>query len=147
MTDQALSPGANNDDAKPRLLVVEDDTLHRMMICRVAATAGYVPAGAASYDEAARLLGKGPFACITLDLTLGLRTGADVLGHLATIGSTAHIIIISVRDEADCASSVALARSLKLNILDAMRKPIDPAALRARLEALRSADAVAPAAA
>ena len=33
---------------QPRLLVIEDDTLHRMMICRVAARAGYAPAGAAS---------------------------------------------------------------------------------------------------
>jgi hypothetical protein len=42
--------------AAPRLLVVEDDTLHRMMICRVAANAGYMPAGAATCDEA----GKAP---------------------------------------------------------------------------------------
>ena len=147
MADQGLLSGSNTNGAKPRLLVVEDDTLHRMMICRAAAAAGYVPAGAASYDEAAKLLAKDSFACITLDLTLGLRTGADVIYHLATIGCTAHIIIISGRDEATCMGSVALAKSLKLNVADAMQKPIDPAELRARLEALKSKDAAAPAAA
>ena len=40
----------------PRLLVIDDDHLHRMIICRVAAKAGYLPAGAASYDEAAKLV-------------------------------------------------------------------------------------------
>lgn len=147
MADQGLLPGFSNGGSAPRLLVVEDDTLHRMMICRAAAAAGYLPAGAATYDEAARLLGKDQFACITLDLTLGLRTGADVLYHLATIGCAAYIIIISGRDEATRADSVALAKSLKLNVVEAMRKPIDPAALRARLEALKSETAAASAAA
>ncbi len=146
MADQGLLPGLNKDGSGPRLLVVEDDTLHRMMICRAGAAAGYLPAGAATYEEAARLLGKERFACITLDLTLGLRTGADVIYHLSAIGCTAHLIIISGRDEATCAGAGALARSLKLNVLEAIQKPIDPAALRARLEALKGEAAASAAA-
>jgi hypothetical protein len=42
-------------EAAPRLLAIDDDNLHRMIICRVAARAGYAPAGAATYEEAARL--------------------------------------------------------------------------------------------
>ena len=54
----------------PRLLVIDDDTLHRMVICRVAAKAGYIPAGAPTYEEAAKLAQANTFDCITLDLLL-----------------------------------------------------------------------------
>jgi two-component system, chemotaxis family, chemotaxis protein CheY len=147
MLDQSILFGSNKDGAKPRVLVVEDDTLHRMMICRAAAVAGYAPAGAVTYDEAAKSLRQGPFDCITLDLTLGARTGADVLRHLADIGSTAHIIIVSGRDEDTCEENVELAKSLNLNILGSMQKPVDPAELRSWLERLKSKDAAAVAAA
>ena len=143
MLDQSILFGSNKDGTKPRLLVVEDDTLHRMMICRAAAVAGYAPAGAATYDEAAKFLDQGSFDCITLDLTLGVRPGADVLRHLSDIGSTAHIIIISGRDEETCGENVDLAKSLKLNILGSMQKPVDPAVLRSWLERLKSKDASA----
>jgi two-component system, chemotaxis family, chemotaxis protein CheY len=143
MLDQSILFGSNKDGTKPRVLVVEDDTLHRMMICRAAAVAGYAPAGAATYDEAAKFLRQDPFDCITLDLTLGVRTGADVLRHLADIGSTAHIIIVSGRDEDTCEENVELAKSLNLNILGSMQKPIDPAELRSWLERLKSKDAAA----
>ena len=146
MADQGILPGVNADGSRPRLLVFEDDILHLMMICRVAAAAGYLPAGAATYDEAVKLLGKDHYACLTLDLTLGLGTGAEVIYHLGTIGCTAHIIIITGRGEATCAGAVALAKSLKLNVVEAMQKPIDPAALRARLEALKSEAAASAAA-
>jgi DNA-binding response OmpR family regulator len=147
MFDQSILFGSNKDGAKPRLLVVEDDTLHRMMICRAAAVAGYAPAGAATYDEAAKLLRQTPFDCITLDLTLGVRTGADVLYHLSDIGSAAHIIIVSGRDDETCEQNVDLAKSLNLNILGSMQKPIDPAELQSWLVRLKNGDAAAVAAA
>ncbi len=147
MLDQDILVASNDHGAKPRLLVVEDDTLHRMMICRAAAAAGFAPAGAATYDEAAKFLHQGSFDCITLDLTLGVRTGADVLRHLSDIGSTAQVIIVSGRDQATCEKNVDLAKSLNLNILGSMQKPIDPAVLRSWLERLNSKDVVAVAAA
>jgi chemotaxis response regulator CheB len=61
----------------PRLLVIDDDNLHRMIICRVAAKAGFVPAGAASYDEAARLAQETNFDCITLDLSAQRRRSSS----------------------------------------------------------------------
>jgi DNA-binding response OmpR family regulator len=147
MLDQSILFGSNKDGSKPRLLVVEDDTLHRMMICRAAAVAGYAPAGAATFDEAAKLLLQGAFDCITLDLTLGIRTGADVLHHLSDIGCPAHIIIISGREDEICEQNVDLAKSLDLNILGSMQKPIDPAELQSWLVRLKNKDTAAVAAA
>ena len=122
----------------PRLLVVEDDTLHRMMICRVAANAGCVPAGASTYEEAAKLLQKGVFDCITLDLSLGARDGDEVLRHLAAISSNTNVIIVSGCDDSRRQDSVALAKSLGLNVRESIAKPVDLVVLRYWLERLKS---------
>ena len=123
---------------KPRLLVVDDDNLHRMIICRVAARAGYAPAGAATYEEAAKLVGANAFDCITLDLSLGDHGGADMLRHLAAIGCTAPIIIVSGCDDATCRDSVRIAKSLRLNVWESIHKPVDLVVLRYWLERLKS---------
>jgi two-component system chemotaxis response regulator CheY len=124
--------------SQPRLLVIEDDTLHRMMICHVAASAGYAPAGAATYDEAVRLLHEAPFDCITLDLSLGAHHGNEVLRHLADIGCNAHVIVVSGCDDAARQDSIKAARSLHLNVWDSIPKPVDLVVLRYWLERLKT---------
>lgn len=124
--------------ASLRLLVIDDDNLHRMIICRAAAKAGYVPAGAATYDEAAQLVQDSVFDCITLDLSLGEHAGVEMLRHLWVIGCKAPIIIISGCDNATCAESEKVAESLKLNVWESIPKPVDLAVLRESLERLRA---------
>lgn len=129
----------------PRLLVIDDDNLHRMIICRAAAKAGYLPAGAATYDEAVKLAQETAFDCITLDLSLGEHAGVDMLRHLWVIGCKAPIIIISGCDDQTCNDSAKVAESLKLNILDSITKPVNLATLRDSLESLKASWEVAPA--
>jgi DNA-binding response OmpR family regulator len=122
----------------PRLLVIDDDNLHRMVICRVAVKAGFVAAGAASYDEAAKSVQQNAFDCISLDLSLGEHAGVEVLRHLWIIGCKAPIIIITGCDDATCSEALKVAESLKLNIFEAIAKPVNLAVLRASLERLRT---------
>jgi len=122
----------------PRLLVIDDDNLHRMIICRVAAKVGYAPAGAATYDEAAALAQETPFDCITLDLSLGPHAGVEMLRHLWVIGCKAPIIVISGCDDATCSETLKVAKSLNLNICQSMPKPVDLAVLRLWFEELRT---------
>jgi two-component system, chemotaxis family, chemotaxis protein CheY len=134
--------------AVPRLLVIDDDNLHRMIICRAAAKVGYLPAGAASYEEAAGLVRDGAFDCITLDLSLGEHAGVEMLRHLWVIGCKAPIVVISGCDDATCDETIKVAESLKLNVWDTIPKPVDLAVLRASLNRLKAshvdeADAVA----
>jgi two-component system, chemotaxis family, chemotaxis protein CheY len=126
------------DTAAPRLLVVEGDTLHRMMICRVAANAGYVPAGAASCDEAIKHLQKTDFDCITLELSLGAHDGNELLMHLSATGRDPNIIIVSGCDEGRRLGSAALGEMLGLRIWESLAKPIDMVALRYWLERLKT---------
>ena len=133
------SAGGNVMGFSPsRLLVIEDDTLNRMMICRVAAKAGYAPAGASTYDEAVRRLQDTQYDCITLDLSFGAHDGNDVLRHLADIGCTAHIIVVSGCDDAARHDSIKTAKALHLNVWDSIPKPVDLAVLRYWLERLKS---------
>jgi two-component system, chemotaxis family, chemotaxis protein CheY len=134
----AARPGA------PRLLVIDDDNLHRMIICRVAAKAGYLPAGAATYDEAVRLVQEGRFDCITLDLSLGEHAGVELLRHLWVIGCKAPILIISGCDDATCSETEKVAESLKLNVWESIPKPVDMAVLRESLERLKAEREMVP---
>ena len=120
-----------------RLLVIDDDNLHRMIICRVAAKAGFVPAGAASYDEAAQLAQETSFDCITLDLSLGEHAGIEMLRHLWVIGCKAPIIIVSGCDEATCKETMKVAKSLNMHVWEAIPKPVDLVLLRNWLERLK----------
>jgi two-component system, chemotaxis family, chemotaxis protein CheY len=121
----------------PRILVIDDDKLHRMIICRVAAKAGYIPIGGASYEEASELAQETAFDCITLDLSLGEHAGVDMLRRLRGIGCRSPIIIISGCDDASCRETVRVAKSLNLNVLDPLPKPVDIAMLRDALQRLR----------
>jgi two-component system, chemotaxis family, chemotaxis protein CheY len=122
-----------------RLLVIDDDNLHRMIICRTAAKAGYLPAGAASYDEAVKLLQGTVFDCVTLDLSLGDHAGAEMLRYFWVVGCKSPIIIISGCDDATCSESEQVAESLKLNVWESIPKPVDISVLRNSLERLKAA--------
>jgi DNA-binding response OmpR family regulator len=137
--DESVAAGAT-----PRLLVIDDDHLHRMIICRVAAKAGYAAVAAASYEEAAALAQDTTFDCVTLDLSLGAHAGVEMLRHLWVLGCKAPILIISGCDDAVCRETVRVARSLNLNVREPIPKPVDLSLLRYSLERLRPvpADAV-----
>jgi len=101
-----------------------------MIICRVAAKAGYAPAGAATYAEAGKLAQEMPFDCVTLDLSLGPGAGVEVLRHLRAIGCKAPIIVVSGCDDATCREALKVAKSLNLNIWQSMPTLVDLAVLR-----------------
>jgi DNA-binding response OmpR family regulator len=123
--------------ATPRLLVIDDDHLHRMIICRVATKAGYTPVGAESYEEAAKLAQETPFDCVTLDLSLGAHAGVEMVRHLWVLRYKSPILIISGADDALCRETVRVAKSLNLNVLPPIPKPVDLAILRYSLERIR----------
>jgi two-component system, chemotaxis family, chemotaxis protein CheY len=113
------------EDDMPRLLVIDDDTVHRMIICRVAAKIGYVPVEATSYDDAARLLRERAYDCISLDLSLGRRGGVDVLRLIAELDCKTPIIIVSGSDPNVRAEAMDVAVRLALNAYEPLPKPLN----------------------
>jgi two-component system, chemotaxis family, chemotaxis protein CheY len=135
---EAMAVAQTAPSATPRLIVIDDDNLHRMIICRVAAKAGYAPAGAATYDEAAKLLQENSFDCMTLDLSLGQHAGVELLRHAWVLGRKMPIIIISGSDDSSWREAIKVAESLKLNVWQAIPKPVDLGVLRHWLERLKA---------
>jgi DNA-binding response OmpR family regulator len=120
----------------PRLLVIDTDNLHRMIVCRTADKAGFVPAGAANFAEAAKLTQTTIFDCITLDLSLGQQTG-ELLRHLREIDFEAPVLIVGNRDAAGCRETLRFARSLGLNVGEPVSKPVDVGTLRYAFEQIK----------
>jgi DNA-binding response OmpR family regulator len=124
-------------DPPKSVLVIDDDLLHRMIICKVAAKSGYIAIEAASYGEAVELLRQRTFDCITLDLSLGPHAGSEMLRHLWVIGCKTPIIIISGCDDALFKETLRVGGSLNLSIWEIVPKPVDLSALRRSLENIR----------
>ena len=119
---------------KLTLLVIDDDSVHRMVIGKVGEKAGYVLTTASSVEDAKEKLEKQKFDCISLDLSLGSENGAQVLGTIAHCNKDALLIVISgatakVREE-----TLRLANLLGIKVMEAP-KPVDLIALRAKLSA------------
>lgn len=119
-----------------RLLIVDDDTVHQMVISRIAEKIGYVAVKASSFEQARAILGCETFHCITLDLSLGQIGGGEVLRVLSQLGLNCPVLIISGSDRETFDATEALGRSLGLNIHRAIHKPVDLAELRETLAAL-----------
>ena len=114
----------------PRLLVIDDDIVHRVVIGKVGDRAGFSITEAASFDEAAKFLRKERFDCITLDLSLGSNYGLEIIHLLADIGCKTPIIVISGAGPSVAKLAISVGRMRRLNICEPVSKPIDFALLK-----------------
>ena len=124
-------------EALGSLLVIEDAVIHSTIISRIAEQTGFSPTTAQSYDAAAALLRQRKFDCVTLDLGLGEHAGAEVFRLLSEVACKAPVVIISGSEPAVCDATVRIGKSLNLNILGPIRKPVDLKALRLMLAKIK----------
>jgi DNA-binding response OmpR family regulator len=120
-----------------RLLVVEDDTATKFAITKLADSIGYVTKGAASLEEAERLLRTERYDCITLDLTLGRDSGVQLISALAAKVPDASLIFVSGSPAWARTIASSVARVARLNVIEVVTKPIDFGKLRAILTAAK----------
>jgi DNA-binding NtrC family response regulator len=139
MSDQSafLDEAGKASGISHKLLAVDDDTVHRMVICRIARQAGFEVDEAASYEAARRMLGLSVYGCVTLDLSLGERGGIDVLRYMAEIGYPSPVIVISGSDDEVRSEAFTAARNLKLNVCQPFSKPVRLADLRELMREIR----------
>ena len=129
---EALNP------VKIKLLIIDDDNVHRVIIKRFAKLLDFEIAEAGSYERAVLLIDQESFDCITLDLSLEARDGMDVLRHLWHHGRRVPVLIISGADDAKRSESTMQAELMKFNVLHVVKKPLDLQALRQALTKLKS---------
>jgi CheY-like chemotaxis protein len=145
MLDHALTEDRGSEMSPviaQKLLVVDDDTVHRMVISRIARQAGYEVDEAASFEAARRLMGGNAYACVTLDLSLGEHGGLDVLQILAQAKFDAPIIVVSGSEDAVREEALMVARRLSLNVCGSFAKPLNLAQLRDLLREIRKRQVV-----
>jgi CheY-like chemotaxis protein len=122
----------HEESTQPRLLVIDDDVIQRTIIARVGTQAGYETAAAASFAEAAQLLSRQSFDCVTLDLSLGRDSGVLLLDKMVETNNRAPIIIISGAEEHILNSTMKISESLGLQS-QLLNKPLKLAELREAL--------------
>ncbi|MGJ4952610.1 response regulator [Bradyrhizobium sp. HKCCYLS20291] len=116
------------------LLVIEDADVHQSILRMIAAQAGFNTTGASSVDAAAAILRERQFDCVTLDLSLGERSGTEVLQLLAANKYRGPLLIISASEDQALDASARIGSFLDLNVYPPFHKPINLPLLRQTLK-------------
>lgn len=120
-------------DAKPRVLVVDDEEDHREILRYRLERMGIEEiVGAADAETALRLLETLPIDLVLLDLTMRGMGGVALLERLKADPARRDIPVIVVSALSELESTV---RCLELGAEDRLPKPFDPAILKARVTA------------
>lgn len=120
------------------LLIVEDDTLHRIIYAKIAQKVGFRVYLAMSSEEAIAAIGARDYACVMLDLMLGKGSGEDVLRAMALASIKPSVILVSGAIEEVIADTVAFWARNGIQLLGPLRKPADVVELKALLETIMS---------
>jgi len=115
-----------------RVLIVDDETVNREVLCRRLQRDGYRPAGVHSGRAALQILGNEPFDAVLLDIQMPEMSGIEVLQALRQDEELRHIPVIMLSGLTDVER---VARCIQLGAEDYLPKPINAILLRARLGA------------
>jgi two-component system cell cycle response regulator len=125
-TDQSPSIPASS------LLVVDDNSMNRIMLSRYITKLGYRSSLAENGRQALEKLQAEPFDLVLLDVQMPEMDGYAVLGHLKTNPRLRDIPVIMISAVEELESVV---RCIELGAQDYLPKPFNPVLLRARLTA------------
>jgi two-component system response regulator HydG len=107
-------------DEKPKILVVDDEASHRMMLRAVLTGEGYRVAEAADGTEAVRAVEKEAFDIILLDIRMTAMDGIEALTEIRKISPLVPVLIMTAY-----ASVKTAVEALKAGAFDYMTKPLD----------------------
>jgi EAL domain-containing protein (putative c-di-GMP-specific phosphodiesterase class I)/ActR/RegA family two-component response regulator len=128
-----MDAGSTDRQAQPRVLVVDDERVQRLIVGGIAARAGLAVAEAESVQQARGLLADQHFNVVVLDLSLREGDGIELLRVLYESGSDPVLIFMSGFDERVREAAARLASALGLRVAGTLAKPIDRNRLMAML--------------
>jgi two-component system, NtrC family, response regulator HydG len=114
---------------KPKILVVDDEESHRIMLRAVLGTEGYAVAEAADGTEAVEAVGKEAFDVILLDIRMTNMDGIEALGEIRKISPQVPILIMTAY-----ASVKTAVEALKAGAFEYLTKPLDVDELKILIE-------------
>ena len=120
----------------PRLLVVDDEAVQRLIVARAAGTLGLAADGAATLAEAVERVQAVAYDVVVLDLGLRDHDGIELLRSLREAGSGAAVVFVSGFDQRVRQAAARLAAALGLRVAGTLGKPLQVERLVALLRAL-----------
>lgn len=114
----------------PRIMVVDDDTDLRQLICECLSRNGFEVSGAANSREMNTLPARDDYDCIILDLMMPEEDGLSILRRLNGPDPPAIIMLSAMRSDTDRIVG------LELGADDYLAKPCNPRELLARVRAV-----------
>ena len=123
-----------HSDTTRRLLVVDDEHVHCLVVSRTAAALGFAADSAATVSEATERIAAHEYDVIVLDLSLGEQDGVLLLHAIADSAADTVVVFVSGLDNRVRAASIRIATALGIRVAGALAKPVVPAALRALLD-------------
>ncbi|MFD1217501.1 response regulator transcription factor [Microbulbifer celer] len=114
---------------KRRLLIVDDETSTRDMLCRVLSRHGFDTVSAATVAEALGMIEREQFDGALVDLKIGADSGLELIGPLRAANPRARIVLLT--GYSSISTAVA---AIKLGADDYLCKPASGAQLLAALD-------------
>jgi DNA-binding response OmpR family regulator len=132
MQGEATTTNQSPSTPTSSLLVVDDNSMNRIMLSRYLSKLGYQATLAENGRQALEKLQAEPFDLVLLDVEMPEMDGYAVLGHLKADPRLRDlpVLMISAVDELE-----SVVRCIELGAQDYLPKPFNPVLLRARLTA------------
>ena len=126
-------------DGQKRLLIVDDDRMHRVIYSSIAAKLDYhvdlaeCPLAADEAFRAAR------YDSVILDLMLGEDSGAEVLGLMSRLEDKPRVLLVTGASEAMIKQVFNIGLSFGLELFGPVRKPVNVGLIRTVLKSMEIA--------
>ena len=114
---------------KPKILVVDDEESHRIMLRAVLKDEGYEVVEAADGSEAVRAVEQEPFDLVLLDVRMKTMDGIEALNEIRKISPLIPVLIMTAY-----ASVKTAVEALKAGAFDYLTKPLDIEELKILIE-------------
>ena len=132
MNAEAIKHKPHRLTSSSELLVVDDNSMNRIMLSRYIAKLGYRATLVENGRKALEKLQTGPFDLVLLDVEMPEMNGYEVLEHLKADPRLRDIPVIMISAVEELESVV---RCIELGAQDYLPKPFNTVLLRARLSA------------
>jgi len=121
-----------------RLLLVDDDKIHRVIYSSIASKLEFRVDPVASPAEAEAALGAQPYDCVILDLMLGEESGRDVLDTIRTLERKPPVVLVTGAPEKVVEEVFRYGRDFGIQMLGPVRKPVNVVVVRTILRSVAS---------
>ncbi len=121
--------GAPRDGTPAKILVVDDQSAHAEILAEALISVGHGCIVATSADEAKDRLRKESVDIVITDLVLGDRDGLDLIREAQSIDPFIAVVVVTGHGTVETA-----VEAMQLGAVDYLRKPVDLAGLRIRVE-------------